>query len=244
MLNIILRPNASPIYNFLTYIENSRKIEGEVEHRKILDCGAGGPIPPLVLFYQNGFECTGIDISANALELADGFCLKNEIPAKFIHGDMREMPFNDSEFDFVYEHYSMCHLTKSETGKAVTEMNRVLKSGGLAYLGVISDDTWPILGKETSPGEWIQEENDSLVTHSFFTDDEADNLVSDWEVLQKEKRVLWRTNSTESMGRKEWADMYSDISDGTTGEQWMEYYIHRHRMFQNTHIYYILKKIN
>jgi ubiquinone/menaquinone biosynthesis C-methylase UbiE len=32
----------------------------------------------------------------------------------------------------------MCHLSKADTARAVSEMHRVLKPGGLGFLGVIS----------------------------------------------------------------------------------------------------------
>ena len=65
-------------------------------------------------------------------------------------GDMRQLSFEEGAFDYVYEHYSMCHLSKQDTSLAVSEMYRVLKQGGLCFLGVISADTWPksLFGQE------------------------------------------------------------------------------------------------
>ena len=211
MNNYVLKQNASPIYNFLSYIMHNPELIHAINNNKILDCGAGGSIPPLILFYQNGFNCSGIDISIESLELARSFCSEKDIPIQFTHADMRSMPFEDAEFDFVFEHYSMCHLTKADTKKAISEMKRVLKNGGFAYLGVISCETWPLLGKEICPGEWVQAENGNSVTHSFFTDEDADNLVSDWEILQKEKRVLWRTNQIDAINEQDWIKMFSKI---------------------------------
>lgn len=36
------------------------------------------------------------------------------------------MPFEAETFDYVYEHYSMCHLSKKDTALAIDEMYRVL----------------------------------------------------------------------------------------------------------------------
>jgi hypothetical protein len=47
MENVILRTNAIPVYGFLSFI-HARHPQGETSQRgKVLDCGAGGPVPPL-----------------------------------------------------------------------------------------------------------------------------------------------------------------------------------------------------
>ena len=191
MKNFVLRQNASPVYDFLSFIHHSPESAFPDGGKKVLDCGAGGMLPPLVLFYQNGFECSGIDVSGDSVNKARSFCLENNLDINFSEADMRRIPFSDDEFDFVYEHYSMCHLTKADTRKAVSEMMRVVKPGGLVFLGVMSDETRPMEGREISPGEWLQEEGGRKTLHSVFSDDEADDLVSGWNVLKKEKKVQW-----------------------------------------------------
>jgi hypothetical protein len=60
---VILRTNAIPVHGFLSFI-NARHPPNEMQPRvKILDCGAGGPVPPLALFHQHRFEAWGIDAS-------------------------------------------------------------------------------------------------------------------------------------------------------------------------------------
>lgn len=47
----VLRPNAIPVYGFLSLI-HARAPQGEPRRRRnILDCGVGGPVPPLALLY-------------------------------------------------------------------------------------------------------------------------------------------------------------------------------------------------
>ncbi len=150
MTPLILRPNAAPLYTFLSFIQ-SRRDELALGN-KILDCGAGGVLPPLAVFHQHGFETWGIDVSDTQLQRAQDFCAEHDLPIQLQKGDMRQLPFEDAAFDFVYEHYSMCHLSKQETAVAVGEMQRVLKPGGLCFLGVISLETWPPMGREVAPG--------------------------------------------------------------------------------------------
>ncbi len=74
MSNIILSPNAAPVYRFLSFI-----LSRDLAPGKILDCGAGGPLPPLAIFAQQGFDCWGIDISDQQLEKAKAFAAEHDL---------------------------------------------------------------------------------------------------------------------------------------------------------------------
>jgi len=242
MTNTILKPNANPIYAFLSLIE-AKQLQGEWGDRiKILDCGAGGPVPPLALFSEHGFDAYGIDISDQQLKHAKLYCGMKGIQVDFRKGDMRQIPFADESFDCVYEHYAMCHLSKVDTAKAIREMHRVTKRKGLCFLGVISKDSWPksLYGVEREPGEYWAGEGEEGDRHSMFTDKEADRLVKDWEVLSKEKRVKYLLEEAEQLSEATWMEMASDA--GCTEEEWRVQYDQRGHMVNYTHIYTILRK--
>ncbi|MGD9002247.1 MAG: class I SAM-dependent methyltransferase [Anaerolineae bacterium] len=245
MENVVLRTNAIPVYGFLSLITANRGEGTAPTGRRILDCGAGGPVPPLALFHQHGFEGWGIDTSQEQLDRASQFCQEHDIDLHLRKGDMRRIPFEDESFDYVYEHYSMCHLSKLDTALAVGEMDRVLKRGGLCFLGVISADTWPksLFGKETAPGEYQGEEGgEDAVVHSMFTDQEADELVSGWEVVSKKKhlRYLWET--AEEVSLEAWMDLYDEAKDSCSREDWQAAYESRRNAFRYAHLYYCLRK--
>jgi ubiquinone/menaquinone biosynthesis C-methylase UbiE len=213
---------------------------------KILDCGAGGAIPPLALFHQHGFETWGIDISLDELEKARQFCTQAGIELGLKQGDMRSIPFEDQSFDFVYEHYSMCHLDKRDTAVAVNEMWRVLKPGGLCFLGVISTDSWPhsLFGEERAPGEFYGEEGGvPNVLHSLLRDQEMDEIVSPWTVLAKEKHVQYLRQAAAETSMEEWMRLYPQAEDGFNKEEWQAKYASRMAMaFRYCHLYYFLKR--
>src|SRR6202000_799812 len=52
-------------------------------------------------------------------------------------GSIADMPFKDSEFDFVFE-TSLCHVSEKQVARAIRELNRVTKSG-LIFGSVTSD---------------------------------------------------------------------------------------------------------
>ena len=244
-MKVVLRTNAIPVYGFLSVIIASRT-EGEtLPYGKILDCGAGGPVPPLALFHAHGFEAWGIDASAAQLERAKQFCAERGMEIQLRQGDMRDIPFADDTFDYVYEHYSMCHLSKRDTALAVSEMYRVLKPGGLCFLGVISNDTWPLsfLGEEREPGEyWGEEGGEEETLHSIFSDQEADELVSGWEVVSQEKRVRYLRETAEEMSLEDWRGLQGEAEEAYTWAEWSAKYASRINAFQYVYLYYILRK--
>lgn len=48
--------------------------------------------------------------------------------------------YDNATFDYVYEHFSLCHLDPAGTAQALSEMRRVLKPSGLAFFGVMSTE--------------------------------------------------------------------------------------------------------
>lgn len=242
---VILRTNAIPLYGFLSII-NARDPLGEApQQRKILDCGAGGPVPPLALFHQHGFEAWGIDLLDGQLDQARRFCEEQGIELHLRTGDMRRIPFEDGTFDYVYEHYSMCHLSKRDTALAVSEMYRVLKGHGCCFLGVISADSWPksLFGEERESGEyWGEEDGDELTLHSTFTDEEADELVSAWEIISKEKQVRYLREAAGKTSLEAWMEHRQEAGEEYTQEAWRARYTNRANAFQYAHLYFVLRK--
>jgi len=176
------------VYRFLKIIETT-----ELE-RKILDCGAGGPRPPLALFRSRGFETHGIDISDAAIKASDKYANEQNLNLNIIRGDMREIPFDESSFSFVFSQNSVCHLTKKDVMKAIKEMSRVLKPGGYMMVDFMSTESSyygnPTLGDEVGPGEYQYVDDDGdEVLHCFHDDNEPDQYFSGLKIVRKVKTI-------------------------------------------------------
>ena len=210
---------------------------------KILDCGAGGPLPPLSIFAEQGMMAHGIDASEAQVARAQEFARRSELPLSIQIGDKRKIPYEDASFDAVYEQYSMCHLTKADTAVAVSEMYRVLKPGGSALLGVVSQECWPLssFGEERAPGErWIQEDGEERC-HSLFTDAEADALVAAWEISMKEKAILYVGG--DSLTQEAWQELRQEAPMDCSSEDWIQLFSPRAILCRYAHTYYILRKV-
>jgi SAM-dependent methyltransferase len=70
-------------------------------------------------------------------------------------GDMRQLPFENGQFDAVVSSYAIDHLRRAERPKAIGEIARVLKPGGEFLLMIVQVDwkTWlvsPLLAHHPS----------------------------------------------------------------------------------------------
>jgi ubiquinone/menaquinone biosynthesis C-methylase UbiE len=174
------------LYDFLGLIQSSTL------EKRILDCGAGGQRPPLSLFSENGYEAYGIDISTEQIERAKTYGKENGIVLNLRVGDMRNLPYKDEAFSFVYTQNSLCHLTKEDARTSINEMSRVLRPHGYLMVDFMSADCSfygdDSLGEQINPGEFqYMEENGEKVLHTFYTDEELDPLFQELDIIRKVK---------------------------------------------------------
>lgn len=99
---------------------------------EVLSVGCGpGVILNEVSELHSSIRATGIDISAERVK--EAVQRNRENPRlKFVRGDAQALPFPSDSFDLVYSRMLLQYLREKE--KAVTEMVRVCKPGGLVLL--------------------------------------------------------------------------------------------------------------
>jgi len=168
--------------------------------KSILDCGAGGRRPPLAFFKQLSFETYGIDISQKSLELAKRYESDKNIILNIQHGDMKELPFDDSSISFIYTQNSLCHLSKKDHSIVINEINRVLKVGGYCLVDFMSAEssycTEEEMGELVGENEYVMRNGDS---HSFFVDNEPDNYFCNMNVTRVDKIITKLTDEKNPM---------------------------------------------
>jgi len=173
---------ATPLYKFLREC-NSSPLE-----KTVLDCGAGGDDPPLQLFHDYGYETCGIEVAENSLRQARNFCKENGMRLNILKGDMRQIPFKNEYFSFVYSFNAIFFMTKEDIATTMKEIERILRPNGLCFVNFLSVDDpkrnmfcKPFLGN---------------IGFSYHEDDEPDKYFGNFEIIHKEKRItrkLWES---------------------------------------------------
>ncbi len=95
-------------------------------------CGGGGQQTPLIAAY--GGDVTSIDISENQIEKDREALSRYSLEAKTIVGDVLSLPFEDESFDAIVNPISLNFV--SDLNKAYSEIDRVLKKGGVFMMGI------------------------------------------------------------------------------------------------------------
>lgn len=175
------------LYKFLKYCN-----ENDLD-KVVLDCGAGGNCPPLALFAENGYKTLGIELDNDKVDMANDFAKEHGAELNIVQGDMRELPIGDESMSYVFSYNTIFHMEKKDIAKAIKEMKRVLKPGGLCFVNFLTiNDFGYGNGKELGKGEYLQEEDGNEVIHTYYEIDEGDSLFNDMEIIFKENRVLER----------------------------------------------------
>lgn len=86
-------------------------------------------------FSNNNYEVTGIEVSAEALNIAKEFDSKS----KLILGSVLDMPFNNEIYDSIFC-YNLLHLfLRNDRISLIEKCHNQLKSEGYAFFSVFSD---------------------------------------------------------------------------------------------------------
>ena len=123
-------------YAILAYSHYQEQLDWVIKQfewkgKEILDIGTGYgrfAIPVAV----NGAEVDAIDISKDMLKYAKKKQTEFGVTLKFCLGDAENLPFKDEPFDIVICVETFMHLPNPQ--KAVSEISRVLKTGGKAVV--------------------------------------------------------------------------------------------------------------
>jgi SAM-dependent methyltransferase len=135
---------------------------GAIPVGQALDIGTG-PGHDAVFLIQQGFNVIGMDISPSAVVLARENASRAGLFGFFQQGDIRQIPVEDGFIDFAYDRGCFHVLEAEDRPKAVGEVARVLRKGGLYFLRVSSDQEPPGPG----PHRFSRHELEDLFAEKF-----------------------------------------------------------------------------
>ena len=127
-------------YALEPYIEQFADF-GSARGKKVLEVGVGLGADHQ-RFAEAGAELWGIDLTPRAIEHARRRLLARGLHSNLSVGDAENLAFDDSTFDIVYSWGVLHH--SPDTPKAVFEVRRVLRPGGVAKIMVYHK--WSLVG--------------------------------------------------------------------------------------------------
>jgi len=88
-----------------------------------------------------GYDVAGLDASEEFLELAREDARDRGVDPEYVHGDMRNLPWDDDEFDAAYNVFtSFGFFDDADNREVLSELSRVVKPGGRLLLDTADRD--------------------------------------------------------------------------------------------------------
>ena len=113
-------------------------VEKIPENGKVLEIAPGPGYFCIELARLGNYQITGLDISKSFVEIARKNATKAGLKIDFREGNASAMPFEDNTFDFTFCQAAFKNF--SEPVKAITEMYRVLRPGGISVIADLRRD--------------------------------------------------------------------------------------------------------
>jgi ubiquinone/menaquinone biosynthesis C-methylase UbiE len=151
---------------------------------KILEIAPGPGYFCIELARLGNYQITGLDISKSFVEIARKKAAEAGLKIDFREGNASAMPFEDNTFDFTFCQAAFKNF--SEPVKAITEMYRVLRPGGLSVIADLRRDASPEDIDREVKGMGLNRINEMLVKWTFdqmllksaYSVDEMKRMVS------------------------------------------------------------------
>lgn len=116
--------------------------------KRVLDVAMGAGRHSVILA-SSGLSVDGFDLSNSALSLAKKELKKRKLKCQVIKEDMfNSYPYNDGTFDAVVAVQAIYHGYKRHMMKAINEIHRVLKPGGIFAFTVSTDKKRSSMGSK------------------------------------------------------------------------------------------------
>ncbi|MHC1709551.1 MAG: class I SAM-dependent methyltransferase [Methanomassiliicoccales archaeon] len=175
----------------LLYERDARPWKGSSDeelpmHGLVLELGIGNG--KNLTSFTSGAEIIGLDFSGPALRAC---AKKYRIP--LLQADVTALPFRDESFPNVAASHVLGHLDRASMRKASSEIQRVLKKGGILYISVFGEEDMRF-GKGEEVEQRTFKRGNGVITHYFLKNEVPEmfpdlKAVKTWE-RRMEKRIL------------------------------------------------------
>jgi ubiquinone/menaquinone biosynthesis C-methylase UbiE len=103
-----------------------------------LGCGIGRHS---IFFAKKEFDVYSFDLSKNGLKILEKRALDEHLNINIKQGDMLSLPYENNYFDCILAYHSIYHTDTCGLKTTISEIYRVLKSNGEAFLTFISKNS-------------------------------------------------------------------------------------------------------
>ncbi|MFD1334778.1 class I SAM-dependent methyltransferase [Oceanobacillus iheyensis] len=129
------------------------------------------------VFIEKGIDVTGIEISKTAIDLAR----KNGLDIPIFHGPVRDMPFNNKQYDGIFSHALIHLLNQEERLQFLQDCYNQLKPNGYMIFTTVSKGA-PMYGKGKQLDKDYYETKDGVKLY-FYDAESIDQDFKDYGLV-------------------------------------------------------------
>jgi ubiquinone/menaquinone biosynthesis C-methylase UbiE len=123
-------------------MREASKVMRKAGARRVLDLGCGSGRHTIFLA-KEGFEIVAADISEEGLELTRRWLAEKKLTANTKEMSCyKRFPFKDDTFDAVISTQVIHHNMHDKVKLCISEIERVLKDGGITFISVAAKKNW------------------------------------------------------------------------------------------------------
>ena len=163
-----------------------------------LGCGLGRHS---IFFAENGFEVHAFDLSKTGLQKLTEKTQKENLNIHIKLGDMLSLPYGSDYFDCILAYHSIYHTDSSGMRQVISEIYRILKKDGEAFLTFNSKNNPSFKknsNKKIDENTVIKtEEDESDIPHYYADVDDLKILLKDFRIIKiRQIEDIWDGNSS------------------------------------------------
>jgi SAM-dependent methyltransferase len=150
-----------------------------------LGCGIGRHS---MLFARNGFSVTALDLSESGLKRLSETAKSLKLSINTVLADVKSLPFENGSFDALLAYHSIYHVDSPGMERAISEVHRVLKPKGEAFLTFTSKSTFSYTDPECREIDdhvrMKKEEDGSVLPHYFCDREDVYRLLAGFTIIK------------------------------------------------------------
>jgi len=168
-------------------IEEMREYANEVkkhltDNAKVLEVAPGPGYFSIELAKMGNYNITGMDISADFVEICKTNAKRENISVNFLQGNVSKMPFEDNTFNFIFCSAALKNF--KEPVMALCEMYRVLKNNGIVLIVDMNHDvSKETLNEAAAKGSkhgferWFMKMTFKVLCNAAYSKNELENII-------------------------------------------------------------------
>jgi ubiquinone/menaquinone biosynthesis C-methylase UbiE len=152
------------------------------DNANVLEVAPGPGYFSIELAKMGNFNITGMDISADFVEICKTNAKRENVTINFLQGNVSKMPFENDAFDFIF--CSAAFKNFKEPAAALREMRRILKNNGIALIVDMNHDVSKEklaeeAAKLSKPGfeRWFQKNTFKSLCKGAYSKKEVENMI-------------------------------------------------------------------